>query len=204
MISFIRRRVLLGSRAPHRPVHPARRRRPTAAAPWASRAYRLVFAPGCGIPRTPPPPSEGQSSGRHEICIVFFRVQRPCGTADLAACERHILANTFATTGSELSDHQASACRKDRDHPVQPRERSKTAFSATNGSFVRMELRASATSTHRRLPQPKTKARRRSQQQCRRRGESGSNVAFRPWLKQSTLRLTCEGYVPFRSFARHP
>ena len=41
------------------------------------------------------PPSEGQSSGRHEICISFFRVQRPCGTPDLAACERHISATTF-------------------------------------------------------------------------------------------------------------
>src|SRR5262245_49323120 len=47
-------------------------------------------------------------------------------------------------------------------------------------SFVRGELRASATSTDRSLPQPKTKARRRSRQQHRRRAESGSNAACRP------------------------
>ena len=47
-------------------------------------------------------------------------------------------------------------------------------------SFVRGELRASATSTDRSLPQPKTKVRRRSRWQDRRRAESGSNAACRP------------------------
>jgi hypothetical protein len=42
-----------------------------------------------------PPPYEGQLSARHGICIAFFQVQPPCGTADLAACERHISATTF-------------------------------------------------------------------------------------------------------------
>jgi hypothetical protein len=42
-----------------------------------------------------PPPSEGQSSGRHEACTAIFQVEQPCGTADLAACEPHISATTF-------------------------------------------------------------------------------------------------------------
>jgi hypothetical protein len=41
------------------------------------------------------PASEARSSDPHGTCIAFFRGQRPCGTADLAACERHISANTF-------------------------------------------------------------------------------------------------------------
>jgi hypothetical protein len=54
------------------------------------------------------------------------------------------------------------------------------APSAKGGSFARRGLPASATSTHRPLPQPETKGRQRSRQQGRRRAELGSNAARCP------------------------
>src|SRR5262249_42095962 len=76
-----------------------------------------------------PPLYEVRSSDRRETYIAFFRVQRPCGTADLVACERHISATT---SGAVPRRAPRKAC-------VETMRLGRRATRATNDSAVASE-----------------------------------------------------------------